>query len=394
MQIVIAVSAIEFVIAVLPVELVIAITAIKFVCSCTAVKLVVAAASGKSVIAVITAQHVVAVLCDKHIIPGSTINLVISAAAVQIVIAFTTMYIITAFLACYDIVTFLAIEFVVAISPGKDIIACAAQEGVIAITSIGEIITRVKVDFIVPSPCIHFFSMIQPPDDIGILGTVDDLFVQVIVVQPCGEIAEVCVLVSVFIQYIVSFNFKPEMINTVGNRVDEIVAPEPYVAAVVLYEVESRFLAVFIISVQLNPLFKMVFADIGIDGPHIVNRDVPIIGNTGIFNGFDDDAVHCICIIRTCIDIVGICISCQPRVAFNSVSEFIETGAGIRLIDIEVLYPACKIVEAGISVAVFIEDVISFNVKPEVVDAVGNRIYEILAEHPCRCAIVLYKVES
>ena len=177
---------------------------------------------------------------------------------------------------------------------------------------------------------MHFFGMVQSSDGVSFLGTVDDLFIQVIVVQPCGQVAEVGVLVPVFVENIVSFDLKPEMIDAVGNRVDEVVTTELYVAAVVLYEMESCFVAVVIvISVEFRPFLEMMFPDIRIDGSYIFHRYSSVTGNLGFPDCFIDDLVQSVCGICSGIDIIRIGVSRQARIAFYRIGEPVKTGAGV-----------------------------------------------------------------
>ena len=96
--------------------------------------------------------------------------------------------------------------------------------------------------------------------------------------QPFGDLLDGGIRVAVFIQEVVALDFEPQMVDAVGHSIDKVIAPVPEGRPVILYKMESRFLAVFIVTMQVYPFLLIVCSDVRVYTPNFIS------GNNSVFH--------------------------------------------------------------------------------------------------------------
>ena len=112
----------------------------------------------------------------------------------------------------------------------------------------------------------------------------------------------------------------------------------------------------------------------------------------------DDDVVHRVAVFGAGRDLAGRDPQIQARINGNDSDQAIETGArgafgiGIHvwvheraageIVPKQNIEPRSERLDAGVPVAVLVQDAVAYDIKAQVVDAVGHRIDGVVVEQP------------
>jgi len=182
------------------------------------------------------------------------------------------------------------------------------------------------------------------------------------------------------------------VVDAVGHRVDEVLAEHARAGTVVLDEVVAGLFVGFVVAVQRRPLVEVVVADVLVDRPDVVNGDVQVGIHAGLCDGFVENFVHPVGGIGSFGDLSVGDIVVEPLVGHDHVGDAVEVGVGGRVVGVELRQPLGELLNARVGVAVFVEDVVALDLEAEVVDAVGDRVHEIVAPVARVSAVVLDEV--
>ena len=183
------------------------------------------------------------------------------------------------------------------------------------------------------------------------------------------------------------------MVNAVGHRIDEVLTEHPCRSAIVLNQVEPGFNSIFIISVKFYPFIVIITLNVLVDEDDIIGRDLFVFGNTGFPDGFIDDFIHSVgCVGGFGNFLIGD-VFVKPFICHDRIGDSIQAGTRCRVVGVELRQPLCNLINRSILVTVFIENIVPLNFKAEMIDAVSNRVDQIVSTVSQGCPVVLDQVE-
>ena len=145
--------------------------------------------------------------------------------------------------------------------------------------------------------------------------------------QPGSHLVHGGVGVAVFIDEAVVLDFEAEVVDAVGDRVDEGFTAVLQVAAVVLDKVEPGLFGAFVVAVQGRPFRQPVLSNPRVHRDHFGRREKAVCGSTGGGGRFHDDLVHPVGGGGAAEQIGGGVGAGQPGIGEDRVDELIESGA-------------------------------------------------------------------
>ena len=214
------------------------------------------------------------------------------------------------------------------------------------------------------------------------------------VVQPVGQVAELGVFVAVFIEDAIAVDLEAQVIKAVGHGVDQVLAEDAGPGAVVLHQVKAGLLAVLVVAVQGQPFIQVIGADVGIDRANVIHADVAVGRCVGGLDGCIDDAVHAVGGIGAFGDLGVADFPVEASVGHDGVGDAVQAGAGVGVIGVELGQPFGDLLNAGVGVAVFVLKAAVDHLEADVVDAVGNRVGQVVTAIARAAAIVLQQVKA
>ena len=145
---------------------------------------------------------------------------------------------------------------------------------------------------------------------------------------------------------------------------------------------------------QFYPFILVIILNVFVDKHDIVYRDLIIFRNAGFPDSFIDDFVHPVGIIGSFRDFCICNILVKASISHNRVGDSVETGIGCRMIGVKLRQPFANLINGSVRVAVFIEQSIPLDCKAEMIDAISNRVDQVISTVPLCCSVVLHKMES
>ena len=265
------------------------------------------------------------------------------------------------------------------------VVAAAAPDQVVAGATVHHVVAAAGDDFLGRGAAGEGFSGVVAVDPRGAL---------VEVVQPVAHVGEGRVGIAVLVEEVVALDLEPEVVEAVGDRVDEVLAEVVRVRAVVLDQVVAGLLAVLVIAVQRGELrqARRVAAHPGVHGAQVFRRDPAVAHRVGGGDGLHDQLVERVGVARPGVDVGGGRVARQSRVGLDRVDDAVQPGAGARLVDVEIVQPRGHVGERRVGVAVLVEQVGALDLEADVVDPVQHRVDQVLAEILGVGAVVLDQV--
>ena len=158
----------------------------------------------------------------------------------------------------------------------------------------------------------------------------------------------------------------------------------------------ATHLVAFVIAVQIGPALEQgrIATDQAVDLGQFLYRDPAVGVGPGSANQVDDHLVQRVGGLRPLVDVTCFRLARQAVIALDDIDDAVEAGAGPGCIREEIVEPVGDVRQRSVSIAVLVEQVTVPDPEAKVIDAVGNGVYQVLAEKGRCRAVVLDLVET
>ena len=131
----------------------------------------------------------------------------------------------------------------------QDVFSSSPKECVVTPAAIEQIIACCSIDRVVSSIGKDLLTFLVTDKSIGTSCSNGDTTIGKKVIQPSADITEGGIGVTIFILEILRINLEANMVDAIGYRIDKILAKVLGVCPIILNQMKTCFLPIFIIPV-------------------------------------------------------------------------------------------------------------------------------------------------
>ena len=228
---------------------------------------------------------------------------------------------------------------VTAIAAVHRVIAALAEEKVVAFAALHGIIAVAGIDQVVVAAAQNRVGVPLADDLVAAVGSVQQGRRVVAddqgraldeVVEPGRHVGQTGVGVAVLVEEAPVLDFEPEMVDTVGDGVDQVLTEVVGLGAIVLHQVVAGFTAVFVVAVQFDEACQPcgVGADPGAERFEVGSGEPAVVHATGGGDALEDQRVQGVRRAGAPVDVGGGGVAGQAGVHLDGVNDAVQTGTG------------------------------------------------------------------
>ena len=146
--------------------------------------------------------------------------------------------------------------------------------------------------------------------------------------QPLRHLGELRIRRAVLVQKLAIADVEGQVVDAIGHGVHRVALEQAHARPVVLDQMKSGFLSVFVIAVQQRECRQMIGPQPGVHVVQVGGTDVAIVGHSGGPDRLHDQHVHAIGGGRAAVDVGRRCPAGQPGVLGDEADQLIDSGAG------------------------------------------------------------------
>ena len=214
------------------------------------------------------------------------------------------------------------------------------------------------------------------------------------VVEPVGDIRQGGIAITILIEEMTVLDHETEVVDAVGHGIDEVLAEEGGAGAIVLDLVETGLQTPLVIPVQPSPFGQApgIGTQVAVQGDHVRHRNPVVTGHTDRRQSFAQHQVQAIGGIGTSGDLLVADPAIEPGIGHDQVGHSVQPGAALRVVNIELGQPFGDLFQRSVRIAILVEQVTVADFEAQVVDAIDDRVEQIVAAVPAVAAVVLDQV--
>ena len=216
------------------------------------------------------------------------------------------------------------------------------------------------------------------------------------VVQPGGHIRDGGVGIAVLVAELAVHDLETDVVDAVGDGVDEVLAEGLGGRTVVLHQVEAGLHPVLVVAMQFHEtgIAIHVGADPGVDGAHVVGRHRSVTQAARRCQAIEDHPVQGVCGIGAAEDVGVGNARVQAGVGHHHVGHAVQARAGRRPVGVELRQPLGDLQHRRVGIAVLVDEVVALDLEAQVIEPVGHGVDQRLAAVLEVAAVVLDAVEA
>ena len=202
-------------------------------------------------------------------------------------------------------------------------------------------------------------------------------------------------MIAIFIEEVVTLNGEADVIDAIGNGINQGIAHGLHVAAIALDEVKTGFDPAFIIAMISEKIGIAIALDPLAELPQITAADPAIFIYACCPHRLEDQLIQPIRRIQPATNLRGRGAISETGIPAGRIHNSIQAGAGCGGITKVIVEPIRHVRHAGVGIAVFVSEAsIGSHNETDVEDAIENCIDQVEPELCCVPTIVLHEVKA